>query len=169
MTESTIVSPQESLRHTLKRLAVLVAAACKATASSASLRRGTPADVVRSASFHRVLASTEMQEVSVDRLLGWAALVQCMAIGGDHSAPLSDGAMLARAGLSESRFSRLLAAGGSTVHDQCLLAARFLHARGHPCRWDDLGALLILDEGSSSHAERARLRLARDYYRTLGD
>jgi hypothetical protein len=125
--------------------------------------------VARCASFHRVLANAEIEEVSIDRLLHWASLVQCMAIGGDPGAPLPDGAMLARAGLSESRFSRLLAAGGSTVHDQCLLAARFLHARGHPCRWDDLGALLILDAGSSGQAERARLRLAREYYRTLGD
>jgi hypothetical protein len=51
--------------------------------------------------------------------------------------------------------------------DQSALAARFLHAREHPCRWDDLGSLILLDSGANESAERVRLRLARDYYRTL--
>jgi CRISPR system Cascade subunit CasB len=169
MTETILESSQTSLRGTLRKLVLLVEGACKSPASSASLRRSTPFEVANSAAFYRVLANAQIEDETGDRLLRWATVVQCMAIGGDSSAPLPDGAMLARAGFSESRFSRLLAAGGSTVQDQCVLAARFLHSRDHSCRWDDLGALLILDAGSTTNAEQTRLRLAREYYRSLDD
>jgi hypothetical protein len=49
------------------------------------------------------------------------------------------------------------------LNDQCVLLARFLHARDHPAKWDDLGALLVLEEGTAG-AEFARRRLARDFY-----
>lgn len=169
MTEAVSDELRGSLRGTLRTLAMHVELLCKSPATGAALRRGTPTDVAHTAAFHRVLTVAGIEDDSAERLLRWATVVQCMAIGGDSRAPLSDGAMLARVGFSESRFSRLLTAGGSTVQDQCVLASRFLHAREHPCRWDDLGALLVLDSRSGESTERIRLRLARDYFRTLGD
>ncbi len=148
MTEAVGDELRGSFRGTLRTLAMHVELLCKSPATGAALRRGTPMDVAHSAAFHRVLTVAEIEDDSAERLLRWATVVQCMAIGGDSRAPLSD---------------------GSTIQDQCVLASRFLHAREHPCRWEDLGALLVLDSLSSESTERIRLRLARDYFRTLGD
>lgn len=158
-----------TLRTVLRRTAVLVSAARKSPASSAALRRGSSSDVAQSAAFHRVLNHAQIDEDSIERLGAWASVIQCMAIGGAAQVQLSDGTMLARAGLSESRFSRLLSASGTSLADQCLLIARFLHSKEHLCCWEDLGSLLLLDASGSTYADHVRLRLAKDYFRTAGE
>lgn len=159
-------STTRTLNDSLKALAVAVARAGKSPAQSAALRRGSPADVLMTATFHRLLVEAEIDVHSSERLLPWAAVAQCMAIAGAPDAPLQDGGMLARSGYTESRFSRLLTASDNTLLDLMLMAARFLHAKGHAARWNDLGALVVTDSNQSESTERVRLRLARQYYKS---
>lgn len=152
-----------SLADSLRAVAREVGLSTRSTATSAALRRGEPTDVARTAAFYRVLLNAGVEEMSPDRLARWGAIVQCMAIAGDPTARLNDGGILARAGYTESRFSRLLSSREESLRDQCVLLARLLRARDHPAKWDDLGALIVLEDGSAS-AELARRRLARDFY-----
>ena len=77
----------------------------------------------------------------------------------------NDGAILAHAELSESRFSRLLASHGDGFRDQLLLVARYLHSKDASPGWSELGELTLTDELNEERADTLRLRLARDYYR----
>lgn len=165
LTEESAVT-SVSLGNRLRSLAGLVAIAVKSSAARASLRRGSPMDVATTAPFFRLINQLELGDLPAPQLVRWGAVVQCMAIAGDANATISDGSLLARAGYSESRFSRLLASHDQQLLDQCLLAARFVHARDHPMRWHQVGRLMLLDtyEGSSV---QSRLQLARDYYRAV--
>ncbi len=134
----------------------------------ASLRRGTRHDVARQAAFFAVLADVPEERLSAQSLERWAAVVQCMAITGvSESSNARDGGALAMAGLTESRFSRLLASHGDGLFDQLLLVARFAHSRDLSMGWRELGELALTDDHRAERAEEIRLSLARSYYRTL--
>jgi len=90
----------------------------------------------------------------------------CMATTAGMNRPgASAGDTLARAGLSEHRFDRLLRATGARLHDELRTVARFLASKGEAIDWTDL-ARLVLTDGSEA-TETARRTLARAYYRTL--
>lgn len=138
------------------------------TGARASLRRGTRHDVARQAAFHALLMDIPDEHISYDLLERWAAVVQCAAItGGSVDRGESDGKLLARAGLSEARFARLLASHGDGLFDQMLMVSRFVHSKDFRPGWMQLGELLLTDEISEYRADAVRLQLARDYYRTL--
>lgn len=138
------------------------------TGALASLRRGSRHDVARQAAFYAALADIPDDYLPPDTLVRWAAVAQCMALTGvPTTSDGSDGSLLASSGLSESRFSRLLASHGDGFFDQLLLVARFLHSKDARPSWSDLGELALTDEVNEARADAVRLRLARDYYRTL--
>lgn len=138
------------------------------TGALASLRRGTRHDVARQAAFFAALQDIPDERLSQQSLQRWASIVQCMAITGVPSAPdTRDGSALARAGLSESRFARLLASHGDGFFDQLLLVARYVHSKEVLLGWRELGELALTDEHLEERADAIRLSLARDYYRTL--
>lgn len=140
------------------------------TGAHASLRRGTRHDVVRQAAFHHVIAEVPDDQLGLDALSRWAAVVQCIALTaiGTSVGP-SDGSALANAGLSETRFSRLLASRGDGFFDQLLLIARYLRAKQTPVRWNDLGELALTIDVQETRADALRLRLARDFYRVVSN
>ena len=138
------------------------------TGALASLRRGTRFDVARQAAFHIVISDIPESNLRQDALLRWAAVAQCMAVTGVLSpASTSDGTALEFAGLSETRFARLLASHGDGFFDQLLFVARFLHSKDVSISWTLLGELALTDSLNDARADRARLRLARDYYRAI--
>lgn len=138
------------------------------TGALASLRRGSRHDVAHQAAFYATLADIPDDHLSPDTLVRWAAVAQCMALTGvPTKSDGSDGSILASTGLSESRFARLLASHGDGFFDQLLLVARFLRSKDARSSWSDLGELALTDEISEARADAVRLRLARDYYRTL--
>ncbi len=132
----------------------------------AALRRGSPEDVAHNAPFHRVLAGLEGFDPAPDWVRPLAVIAMGMALTVDGSPTGGrDGAVLAKAGLTESRFARLLASRGEGLQDQLLLLARLLRARELAPTWQDLGVLALADAVGAEWSDDARLRLATAYYR----
>lgn len=170
MTQVSATDPSRptSRRDLLREIARRLRDPTISTGALASLRRGTPQDVARQAAFHRLLAEIPDQHTQADDLIRWASVVQCMSLTRVAGAPFeSDGTLLARAGLSESRFARLLASRGDGLRDQMLLVARYLRSKDTSPVWADLGELALTDGLNEERADALRLRLARDYYRAL--
>ena len=95
----------------------------------------------------------------------WMTLLTAVALmcPDPHRPDLPLGRALADTGYAEARLERLLAAEGDTLHTLLLRAARFLRAKNASCNCTDFAYLL----GLRGDPQRARLRIARDYYREL--
>ena len=74
------------------------------------------------------------------------------------------GAVMAGAGVSESRVQRLLTAREETLRVQLRLIARRLANSGN-LPWRGFADMLLTTD--DEQAENARLRIARDYWRAL--
>jgi CRISPR system Cascade subunit CasB len=95
----------------------------------------------------------------------YARLLRMLALKPDALKGGSLGAALANAGVSESRVLKLLAARGPALARQLdIIARRLANAGDLPYR--EIGRL-TLEPDDSEHAEDARLRVARDYWRGL--
>jgi CRISPR system Cascade subunit CasB len=68
--------------------------------------------------------------------------------------------------LSEARVNRLLAARGAAFRAQVRRAARILAGAGVPLPYRELGLLVLAERRQEQVAERLRLGIARDYWRT---
>ena len=131
----------------------------------AALRRMNPA-IPPPLAFYR-FAFRHLPE-TWDRQEGaWVTLVAGLSLMGPHAhrPGLAAGRALAEAGLSESRLERLLAADGDTMHALLLRLARFLGAKVQPLDWTDLAVLILSTDPAKR--EQSRLRIAREYYRSL--
>lgn len=155
------------LRDRIWSLAQLIASERFGTGERASLRRADPATVLGQPAFFRALAETGI-EPAEEMALVWAAIVHCVAQTAGNGATMAAGVALAEAGLSESRFARLMAARGDTLVDQLCLVARYLAAKQTPVNWADLAELALADAADdAARLEKARFRIARGFYRTL--
>ena len=66
---------------------------------------------------------------------------------------------------SEARLGRLLAARGAMLHTLLIRTFRML-AAAHQCfNWDEMAQFILADGHDESRAERARRKIAREYYR----
>lgn len=170
MSES-LTAPTSRSQATRTRLALLqqrVRDSRLDTGSMAALRRGDARTVLAQPAFHRLTAGFDDHEFAGDGAERWATVAQGIALTGVPDGQReAAGATLARLGFSESRFSRLLSARGSTFRNQVTLLARFARGRGTPLDWRDLGELVLLEERAEEWADALRLRLARDYYRAI--
>ncbi|MEO0812115.1 MAG: type I-E CRISPR-associated protein Cse2/CasB [Myxococcota bacterium] len=103
-----------------------------------------------------------------ETLAKWITLVQATAILNElYSTEVSFGAGLARAGLSELRLTRLLRARDTFLHRQVIASARFLKAKGVSHDLWGIFDLVHKSEHGSQAAERARQRIAGDYFDEL--
>lgn len=94
-----------------------------------------------------------------------ARLVRLLALRPEALQRGSLGEAMAAHGISEARVQKLLAARGEALAMQiALIARRLAQERALPYR--ELGHLLLADDDGEA-ADRARLRIARDYFRTL--
>lgn len=165
---TTSASPRATWAQQIGAIGSRVGSSRTSAGARAALRRGTRHDVARQAAFHALLVDVPDEHMSPDLLERWAAVAQCVAVtGGTAGATEPDGRLLARSGLSEARFARLLASHGDGLFDQMLLVSRFVHSKDLRPGWAQLGELLLTDELNEQRADAIRLRLARDFYRTL--
>lgn len=170
MSESVNVPPSRS-QTTRSRLSLLQQRLRDSridTGSMAALRRGDAHTVLSQPAFHRLTAGFDDQEFVGDGAERWATVAQAIALTDVPDAGReAAGATLARVGFSEARLSRLLSARGGAFRNQVTLLARFVRGRGSPVDWSDLGELVLVEERFESRADALRLRLARDFYRTI--
>jgi len=182
MTSEIIATPpsgeideQDGRRGAIAAIARTIARDDFGTGPLASLRRAGPDHVMTQSSFYRLLVHIpEDLAKSVADLLRWASVVHVMALGakpGSAPSRVPAGAAFAEAGLSEARFSRLLASRGEAFRAQMILVARYMRAKDAQFSCLDVGELLLVEDRNEVwNADRAdilRFRLARDYYRIL--
>ena len=97
----------------------------------------------------------------------WALIAQGIALAGhDGGRPL--GEQLARAGVAESRVTKLLTARGDAFTQLLPSVLRLLASKSVAPDWDELGPL-VLKQDSVEHknikkAEEIRLNIAKDYF-----
>mgnify|MGYP001809779463 CR=1 FL=1 len=141
------------------------------TGPLASLRRNEPGTVLGQPAFHRLIA-----DIPDDHLIGrqsrirWATVIHAMAIGARLDEKLPDmkaGEALATAGVSEARFSKLLASRDETFRHQVVLVARHVHGKNIGFDWRDFGELVLVVDWNEARAEMLRFNIARDYYRAV--
>jgi len=133
----------------------------------ATLRRMTPG-MDPPLKFYRVF----YRIIGVDeeyRLGKWMAICAGMAIMSPHphNRKIKTGKALAKAGYSELRLERLLAAKGKTKERLLLNAARFLAAKRIAVNWVTFALLLLVR--SDEKYEKAKRGIARDYYLNKND
>lgn len=162
----TIITPApepERLPQTIGRLAALLGSEAYPTGERAMLKRMAPGNPPPLA-FYR-FAYRHLPEGWEHRRDAWMAVVAGLALmgAGGHRPDHRAGQALAENRYSEARLERLLAAEGDTLHTLILRAARFLAAKGQAVNCLDFAYLL----GLSGDPERARMQIARDYYRNL--
>lgn len=156
----------ESLATWVGRVSARLASEAFGPGELAQLRRNDPATVAGQPAFHRLMAERPAP-IREDAAIRWATLVHVMAITAAHGASTRAGAALAAAGLSEARFTRLMAARGGAFRDQLVLAARLLAAKQVPIHWGDLAELLMSEPFDEDRAAARRFRVAQSYYREL--
>lgn len=98
----------------------------------------------------------------------WLQILGGMAaMKGLHRKGARPGRVLAEAEVAEARVLRLLRAHGETLHPVLRAVVHQLASGGRAIDWTGL-AELILSDGKPRWEEKARRRVARDYYRALG-
>ena len=162
--------PAPSHSDSIRTIAVRLADPNFGTGPVATLRRLDPAGALAEPALHRLLARY-VAEDSPEVLRAWALLIHCMALAAPeaHRGVPALGTALFVAGFSEGRIARLLEARGRDILVVAPRLVRFLVARGQSLDPEGLWALIrptLLDRpGDAERAERARTRIAADYYR----
>ncbi|MBB4199538.1 hypothetical protein CCR94_01235 [Rhodoblastus sphagnicola] len=128
----------------------------------AELRRLDP-DQPQAPAFFRILARVA-PEAGVESMRRYAHYLRILALNPDALSNDRLGAVMAAAGLSESRVQRMLTARGESLHDQLRLIARRLANAGN-VPWSGFRDLLLTTD--EDKVERKRMMIARDYWRAL--
>lgn len=123
-------------------------------ADQAELRRGLPSEP-----FWRMLSYIGRDDPHEDDLPKWRILIQCVAIAGYSST--SFGVALKEAGYSKARLKRLLEADDEQLPTLLRRTAKQLRSAGQSANWNAARKLLFYD---GDNAEKARLRIAQQYY-----
>ena len=157
--------PTSSLGQTVGRIASVIGADRFPTSERAQLKRLQP-NASPSLAFYR-FAFRHLPDGWERRPGEWMTLLAGLALMGQtaHRPDRPAGQALAETGYAEARLERLLAAEGDTLSTLLLRAARFLAAKNDSCNWTDFAYLL----GLGGDPERARLQIARAFYRNLKD
>jgi CRISPR system Cascade subunit CasB len=127
----------------------------------AELRRLDPHQPAAPA-FFRILVRIA-PEAGIDAMRRYARYLAIVALKPEVLTKDRLGVVMAATGISESRVQRLLTARGDALNVQLRLIARRLANSGN-LPWPAFYDLLLRDE---NQADAARLRIARDYWRTL--
>jgi len=127
----------------------------------AELRRLDP-DHPDAPAFFRIVTKVA-PEAGVETMRRYAHFLRILALRPEALSGDRLGAVMAEAGVSESRVQRLLTARGDAMRDQLRLVARRLANSGN-LPWRGFAHLLLASE---KHADDSRLRIARDYWRAL--
>ena len=149
-----------SLAQTAALVARVINAEDFPSGERARLKRWSPGNAPNLA-FYR-FAFRHLPEAWEHKPQAWMTLLTSIALmcPDPHRPGLPLGRALARTSYAETRLERLLAAEGDTLHTLLLRAARYLRAKNTGCNCTDIAYLL----GLRGTVEKARLRIARDYY-----
>lgn len=93
----------------------------------------------------------------------WALIAHGMALAG-HDASLGLGQQLSKAGVAESRVTKLLTARGSAFRQLLPRMLRLLASKSVAPNWHELGGLILSQERDEEKAEGIRLRIAGKYF-----
>jgi CRISPR system Cascade subunit CasB len=97
----------------------------------------------------------------------WALIAHGMALAG-HDGASRLGRQLARAGIAESRVTRLLTARGDAFKQLLPRLLRMLASKGVQPNWFELGELVLkedsLEAADATKAEQLRIRIAGSYF-----
>lgn len=137
-------------------------AAAERRGDLAELRRLDP-DRPTAPAFFRILARVA-PDAGTETMRRYAHYLRILAL--DPVALSGDrlGAVMAAAGISESRVQRLLTARGHAMRDQLRLIARRLANAGN-LPWRGFGWLLLTSDDDK--LEKSRMIVARDFWRAL--
>jgi CRISPR system Cascade subunit CasB len=101
----------------------------------------------------------------------WALIAQGMALAG-HNGNQRLGTQLAKAGVAESRVTKLLTSRGDAFTQLLPRVVRLLASKGVEPNWRELGALILnqssLDRQKQADAEASRLAIAGPFFSALG-
>jgi CRISPR system Cascade subunit CasB len=134
------------------------------TGELASLRRMTP-DMPPGFSFHKLLLRTGIDVRGDDAERRWTIVVAMLAsLAGMYAPDLPLGTALAKAGLSELRFVRLLRAD-DTLAAEVRSVSHILSSKAIAFDHRQLARLVLIQQAGPS--EQLRRQIARDYYKAL--
>ena len=150
--------PQISrLRHTLHRWSD------SDRGAHAAIRRAEPGDLATPALW-KLFATCDLDPPSDDAARPWALTAWALATLGEADSRASLGQAMHAAGISELRLVRLLRADPAQLPDALRAVVRQLLAKGLNADAVQLLRLVQTDPASDA-GERARMVVARDYYR----
>lgn len=154
-----------SLSSSVAKAARIICSDGFPTGDRAKLRRMSPGEIAPAA-FYR-FAFRHLPEGWERSQSEWMTVVAGIAIMAPtaHSGSAAAGTVLGESGYSEKRFERLLAAEDEVLQILLLRAARFLSAKGQTIDWAQLTQLLLSKEPEK--ADAFRMKIAKDYYRTV--
>lgn len=93
----------------------------------------------------------------------WALIAHGMALAG-HDASQSLGQQLSKAGVSESRVTKMLTARGDAFCQLLPRLLRLLASKGVAPNWHELGGLILNQEREDEKAEDIRLKIAGRFF-----
>jgi CRISPR type I-E-associated protein CasB/Cse2 len=158
----------ETVFSRVHRIADMIAGQNFGTGDLAALRRNDPAHVVGQPAFHRLMTIVGLYErpMREDVAILWGTIIHLISLTVRNGWVLRSGQALAKAGISEARFAKLMAARGPALGDQLAMAARYIKAKQIPIDWTDF-AVLLLTVSNEEKAAACRFRIAQNYYREL--
>lgn len=167
--EAPVGLPPEAVtrRHPIAGLAAFVANA--AIGEKAALARLDPDEMLphQMAALSRglIAAGLSPETWHPQSWARWALIAHGMALAG-HDGKGRLGEQMARAGVSESRVTRLLTARGEAFRQIVPRLLRLMASQGVAPNWHDLGALILKEEHPDflDDAEALRLRIAGHYF-----
>lgn len=138
-----------------------------ATGDLAALRRLDP-DQPSAGAFFRLMALAPDNPLGGpgDRFRRWGLVAWMLAQTPARRGDRALGAALAEAGFSEMRMNRLLAARGDGFRAQARRMVRFLAQKAGAVPYRELGELILCEGDRETRAERLRMKIARDYWRS---
>jgi CRISPR type I-E-associated protein CasB/Cse2 len=110
-----------------------------------------------------------LQEANAHERVGapadrWRVVVHCLAlVEGNHAPGVATGTALANMGLSEARLNTLLAADHDVYIDMLATLARRIRSAGVALDWAPLAQIALFAGRNEEEADRARLRIAREF------
>ena len=113
----------------------------------------------------RILQEARVEEhasgIPADR---WRVIVHCLAlVEGKHAPGAVTGTAMAQIGLSEARLNALLAADHDVFVDLLSTLARRVRSAGVAFDWAPLAQIALFSGRNEEEADKARLRIARDF------
>lgn len=157
----------EGLAARVEKMAALLASSHYPAGDRAALKRYAPGQSPPLAFYRLWLKHLGDELPPEDKAGRWALLAWGLALGGPgaHQPRRPLGVALGKAGFSEARLERLLAADADTQLELFAALARFMASKREGFDWAEAARLLLA--GAGEKRESVHRRIATAYYRQL--